>query len=464
MSYRGFLNDHSSISAALYALVDTVAIVAGAILAYLWRFGTLDVAAPYRAPILIAVLLAAIIFPTLGLYDSWRGRHPIDHVRAVTLGWCEAIIGLVILGFLLKESAHYSRLWMGMWSLCTWGLLALGRVAASVILHWLRQRGWNQRRIFLIGNENVAGEVLARVRDYPSSGWNPIAMACMHAPRSARLDGVRTIGYRDSISRLVRRLHVDEVWLCLPLHEQELIHTALWDLRECTATLRLVPDLKGLRLIQQPLAEVLGLPMLNLSMSPMHGINRLVKALEDRLVAIIVLVLTSPLFALLAFGVKLSSPGPVFFRQRRVGWNGKPFTMLKFRSMPIDAERLTGPTWAREEESRATRFGRFLRRTSLDELPQFINVLIGNMSIVGPRPERPYFVEKFKDQIPNYMRKHLVKAGITGWAQIHGWRGNTDLNKRIKYDLYYIEHWSLWLDLKIMVLTVFKGLVHKNAY
>ncbi|HEC05861.1 MAG TPA: exopolysaccharide biosynthesis polyprenyl glycosylphosphotransferase, partial [Thiolapillus brandeum] len=171
----------------------------------------------------------------------------------------------------------------------------------------------------------------------------------------------------------------------------------------------------------------------------------------------------SPLMIVLAIGVKVSSPGPVFYRQERVGRNGKPFEMLKFRSMPIDTEK-NGVQWGGSKDKANTAFGAFIRKVSLDELPQFFNVLIGDMSIVGPRPERTIFVEKFKDEIPDYMKKHMVKAGITGWAQINGWRGDTDLAKRIECDLYYIENWSLWFDLKIIFLTLFKGFVHKNAY
>jgi putative colanic acid biosynthesis UDP-glucose lipid carrier transferase len=168
--------------------------------------------------------------------------------------------------------------------------------------------------------------------------------------------------------------------------------------------------------------------------------------------------------ALIAIGVKLSSPGPVLYRQKRVGWNGREFTMLKFRSMPVEAERESGPVWASKKDDRATPFGAFLRKTSLDELPQLFNVLRGEMSLIGPRPERPVFVEQYKDEVPHYNKKHLVKAGLTGWAQVHGWRGNTCLHTRIEHDLYYIENWSLWLDIKIIVMTIFRGLIHKNAY
>jgi putative colanic acid biosynthesis UDP-glucose lipid carrier transferase len=196
----------------------------------------------------------------------------------------------------------------------------------------------------------------------------------------------------------------------------------------------------------------------------LHGFNRYIKEIVDRLFAFILLFLISPLLLLIAIGVKLSSPGPVFYRQERVGWNNRSFTMLKFRSMPTDAEAGTGAVWARPGEKRATRFGGFLRKTSLDELPQLLNVLKGDMSLVGPRPERPDFVEVFKDQVPNYMKKHMVKAGITGWAQVNGWRGDTDLNRRIEHDLYYIQHWSVWFDLEIALRTVLTGFINKNAY
>jgi putative colanic acid biosynthesis UDP-glucose lipid carrier transferase len=216
--------------------------------------------------------------------------------------------------------------------------------------------------------------------------------------------------------------------------------------------------------MHHPLSEVAGVPVVNISYSAIDGANKLLKSVEDYLMATVLLIFASPLMALIALGVKMSSPGPIFYRQRRVGWNGREFTMLKFRSMPVEAERNTGPIWASELDNRATPFGSFLRKTSLDELPQLFNVLRGEMSLIGPRPERPMFVEQFKDEIPHYNKKHLVKAGVTGWAQVHGWRGNTCLRTRIEYDLYYIENWSLWLDIRIILMTVFKGLVHKNAY
>jgi exopolysaccharide biosynthesis polyprenyl glycosylphosphotransferase len=198
--------------------------------------------------------------------------------------------------------------------------------------------------------------------------------------------------------------------------------------------------------------------------SPLYGWNRLTKRVFDVVFSTAVLVLLAPLMLLVAAAIRLSSPGPVLFRQQRMGLDGQPFTMVKFRTMPVDAEIVTGPVWAREGDPRRTRLGRLLRRLSLDELPQFVNVLRGEMSVVGPRPERPMFVEQFRRTVPGYMLRHKVKSGITGWAQVHGLRGNTSLDERIRYDLEYIEHWSIWLDLRIIALTVGRVLFDRNAY
>jgi putative colanic acid biosynthesis UDP-glucose lipid carrier transferase len=255
---------------------------------------------------------------------------------------------------------------------------------------------------------------------------------------------------------------LDEIWVMLPLGDTQAIERTLHALRHSAASIRLVPDLLTLRLINHGVTEVMGVPMYDVFASPMTGTNRLLKWLEDKVLSLLILTLISPVMVVVALGVKLNSSGPVFYRQERVGLNNRPFNMLKFRSMPVDVEK-DGVHWGGAAEKATTRFGQFIRKTSLDELPQFFNVLLGDMSIVGPRPERPMFVEQFKEEIPDYMKKHLVKAGITGWAQVHGWRGDTDLKTRIEFDLFYIENWSVWLDLKIIFLTVFKGFLNKNA-
>ena len=396
------------------------------------------------------VSIAAILFAALPaeVYRSWRGAQVPAMLAGVAGRWI-GIVALILLWlFVFKASHDFSRIWFMFWSISALLLLWVERLCIYLALRALRRSGFNLRHVALVGAGPAAENLKHRLASSAWSGYT-IALAI-----SGTDEG--------SLSRLSETA-VDEVWLALPLSNEAAIKDALHALRHSTASIRFVPDLFTLRLINHGVTDVLGVPMYDLSITPMTGLNQLVKWLEDKVLSSLILLLISPLMILLALGVKLTSPGPVFYRQERVGLNNKPFHMLKFRSMPVDTER-SGVQWGGSAAKATTAFGQFIRKTSLDELPQFLNVLKGDMSIVGPRPERPMFVEQFKEEIPDYMKKHMVKAGITGWAQVHGWRGDTDLKTRIEYDLYYIENWSLWLDLKIIVMTVFKGFVNKNAY
>ncbi len=329
----------------------------------------------------------------------------------------------------------------------------------------MRSRGLNERRVVIMGAGDLGIKLAETVQQALWTGFRIAGFMDDHAAnKHADIHGIPVLQTPEDMGVYMKTHAIDEVWLALPLRAEARMKEILHDLRHHTISTRFVLDIFGLDLLNHSLTELAGFPVLNICSSPMMGVNRLVKAVEDRIVAAAILLLISPLLLVLAIAVKCSSPGPIFYRQKRVGWNGVEFEMLKFRSMPVNAEASTGPVWATSEDKRATWLGSFLRRTSLDELPQFINVLKGEMSIVGPRPERKVFVDEFKEKIPRYMQKHLVKAGITGWAQVNGWRGNTSLEKRIEYDLYYIEHWSLAFDLKIIFLTIFKGFVNRNAY
>jgi putative colanic acid biosysnthesis UDP-glucose lipid carrier transferase len=273
---------------------------------------------------------------------------------------------------------------------------------------------------------------------------------------------VPVAGEVDQLFRDLDDGSLDQIWIALPLRAEARIRELLERLRRYSVQVRFVPDIFNFTLLHHSMTEIAGLPVINLTESPLEGANLLLKKLEDFFLSLFILLITSPLMLLIAIGVKLSSPGPVFYRQERVTWNGERFHILKFRTMLNGAEA-GGPVWSNRNEARATRFGAFLRRTSLDELPQFLNALRGEMSVVGPRPERPEFVERFKQEIPGYMQKHLVKAGITGWAQVNDFRGDTSLHERIQCDLYYIENWSLWFDLRIIALTVLHIFRSRNA-
>lgn len=325
----------------------------------------------------------------------------------------------------------------------------------------LRRAGLDRRRIIVVGAAEVGAKTLARLSRHKDGEFEVVAYFTDDEPVS---DFKGWQGVESEASSFAAANNIDQVWLAFPFNQADRLEGVLEQFKHSVVDLRLVPDLYGFRLLNHSTSVVAGLSVVNLSMTPMDGVSRFIKDVEDKVVSILVLLAISPLLLVIAVGVKLSSPGPVFFRQERMSWNGRCFKMYKFRSMRNDAEASTGAVWATPDDRRATRFGAFLRRTSLDELPQFFNVLKGDMSIVGPRPERPVFVDRFKDEIPGYMQKHKVKAGITGWAQVNGWRGDTDLQARIEHDLYYIEHWSLLFDIKIIILTVFRGFVHRNAY
>jgi len=290
---------------------------------------------------------------------------------------------------------------------------------------------------------------------------------------AAAWSGIRIVGIvqQDELHAWVNQpesIQPNEIWICMSMSDEVGIRQVLNALRHSFSNIRLVPDVFSFRLVNQGISYSLGMPMFDLSMSPVTGITRIIKSVEDIVLSSIILLLISPIMILIALAIKFTSYGPVLFKQKRLGWNGAEITVYKFRSMYVDTESAQYFKQAQRDDERVTCFGRFLRRTSLDELPQFINVLQGRMSIVGPRPHAIAHNEQFKELVPRYMLRHRVKPGITGWAQIHGFRGKTDtlekMESRVEHDLFYIENMSLWLDMRIIVMTIFKGFVHKNAY
>ena len=260
----------------------------------------------------------------------------------------------------------------------------------------------------------------------------------------------------------------DEVWIALPLKSEKRVNQVLDRLKNSTITIRYIPDIFGFRLLNHSVSEVAGIPVINISSTPMVGIHRFIKAIEDRFIALVIILLISPLLLLISLFIKFTSTGPILFKQMRHGWDGKQIKIYKFRTMLVHSEDNGAVTQAKINDVRITKLGAFLRKTSLDELPQFFNVLQGRMSIVGPRPHAVEHNDYYKEHIDSYMKRHKVKPGITGWAQINGFRGETDtldkMKKRVEYDLFYIENWSVWFDLKIIIKTIFHGFVDKNAY
>ena len=460
----GFLREHALLFSWLLRTFDWLVILISALIAHYLALGTWPPRPQYITAFVLALALFTAIAPSFNLYRNWRGSAKTQELGTIVGVWAMVFLLLALLTFITKS--NISRFWALTW--CSIGLTSLitGRLALRSVLNKMRTLGYNQRHIVILGSGNVGQQVAETLSDSIETGFNLKAFFTNDSGAA----GIKEVSPQLVTGKIkesfdyISRNHVDQVWIAMPISKVKQIQVILKGLSHSTADIRLVPDIFGFQLINQSVSTVAGLPVVNLSLTPMDGANRYIKAFEDKLLAALILLAISPLLAILAIGVKLSSPGPVFYRQERVSWYGKSFYMYKFRSMPVGIENNSGAVWAKAGEKRATPFGAFLRKNSLDELPQFWNVLKGDMSIVGPRPERPVFVDKFKDEIPGYMQKHKVKAGITGWAQIHGWRGDTDLQQRIEHDLHYIENWSLWLDIKIIFMTIFKGFINKNAY
>lgn len=453
---RNILKEHPSFFNALFYVFDWGTILLSGIVAHRIYLGTWFV--PSSVKILgISVLFSALIFPKLGLYRPWRVSSIPDEILALLKSWFLVLVLMFTFLFFIKMGSATSRGWIGLWSILGFSSLAFERISLRLILRSIRQRGLNQRNVVVVGVPGLVEALLEKISKIP---WAGFRIQGFFSIESDYHDGqslsVPFWGDWRKTSSFVQKGGIDEVWIVIPLMEEKKLKSLLHDLRHEVVGIRLFPDFSEIRLLNHSISEIAGFPVVNLSLSPMEGINRYLKGTLDRILSLIFLIFMSPLMLLIAIGVKLSSPGPIFYKQERVGWNGKRFSIIKFRTMPVDLES-KNIQWG-EKGKEPTPFGKVLRKWSLDEFPQFINVLKGEMSIVGPRPERPMFVEKFKDEIPGYMQKHLVKAGITGWAQVNGWRGDTDLTKRIEYDLFYIENWSLLFDVKIILLTVFKVL------
>jgi putative colanic acid biosynthesis UDP-glucose lipid carrier transferase len=465
--FNGLFKQYGHTVILLLRLIDITMLIGAAWVANYFWLRQFAIDQDYRIVIALGILATIIFFEIGQVYRPWRNDAMRGEIARIVRAWVFAIVSVISIVALIR--LHF---WFGSsyrWIL-TWWVLGLvfvltARSLLSQALKLLRARGWSQGRIVLVGLNQMAVAVSRQLNASSWAGLHVIGYVDDRSENRYSLGdfSLPRLGALKDLSSIVTKEAIDEVWIAFP--GESLAERAQYQLRHLPVSIRLVIDCFAFKQSKfLSLNTVAGIPTLDFSVSPLHGVNRYIKEIMDRLIALILLMLISPLLLLIAIGVKLSSKGPVFYRQERVGWNNRSFTMLKFRSMPVDAEAKSGAVWSKPGEKRATRFGGILRKTSLDELPQLINVLKGDMSLVGPRPERPDFVEVFKDQVPNYMKKHMVKAGITGWAQVNGWRGDTDLNRRIEHDLYYIQHWSLWFDLEIALRTVLTGFINKNAY
>jgi len=466
---KGLLKEYSRIISMLIRLMDMLTVLLAGWAAYAFRFNQILLPSSYLAAIAIGILLTPLIFSFFSIYASVRGEGFIRH--CISLLQAISAMGFMLAGlsFFTKSGGEFSRSWFIYWMISILVLSILLRCSLLLFLRYMRARGLNERLVVIVGADDLGMKFADTVQQALWTGFRIIAFMDDHASeKPAMIHHVPVMQTPERLCDYLKQNNVDEIWLALPLSAEKRVKEILFELRHHTITTRLVLDIFGLDLLNHSVTDVAGFPVLNIRSTHMLGMNRFIKAMEDRILAALILVLIFPVFALLALAVKLSSAGPVFFKQRRHGWDGRVINVYKFRTMVIHAEEDNQVTQATMDDKRVTAFGRFLRRSSLDELPQFINVLQGRMSIVGPRPHALAHNERYKDAIHDYMQRHHVKPGITGWAQVNGWRGETDtlikMEKRVEYDLYYINNWSLGFDLKIIFLTFFRGFLNRNAY
>ncbi len=467
------LRKHARFFKSLFFISDLLVLTAVWILSYVLRFHTTLIRPPILGIPEIKLYLQVIplllfiwaIFSFQG--NLYRPRR-IDHFfhEFYELGKCLTFTTIVLITLIyLFRRFEFSRLaFLYFWLFGLIGLFML-RVLLRILLRKVRERGYNLRFALIAGTGPLGQKLLEKIESHPELGIKVIGFLDHNRENIGKMSGnVPILGHYEDLERVVRERVVDIFFIAISIDEygyfEKMIQTVLGDLPE----VKVVPGSYEFLGLRGGPDELDGLPLVSLQGSPLLGWDHIFKRIFDLLLGSVILLAVSPLMILIGFLIKITSEGPVLYRQKRVGLDGQLFNILKFRTMRVNAEEETGPIWATPKDPRRTKIGTLLRKTSLDELPQLFNVLKGEMSLVGPRPERPQFVEEFKTRIPSYMLRHKIKAGMTGWAQINGWRGNTSLEKRIEYDLYYIQNWSIGFDLKILLMTLWKGLFSKSAY
>ena len=443
-------------------IIDPFVVALTGLLSYYIRFDDLQLPPNYGTAILAVFALVILVFSTFDVY-GWRVDEGLRRGLARLVGgWFGIVVTLVILLYATKTGSDYSRQWLGVWSVTAFVGLVLVRFIGIVVMRSLHRRGLVDRRIAIAGAGKLGQEIARRFARAPETGVRVVAFFDDAPELGGRvLEGVPVRGTVDDVQRRLRDDRIDQVWIALPMRAGDRVARLLQELLPRNVKVRFVPDIFGFQLLNHSFTEVVGLPVVNISESPFSGIKGAIKWLEDKTLALVILAVIWPLLAAIAIAVKLESRGPVIFRQRRGGLDNREIVVWKFRTMTIHDENDAGDVpQARRNDPRITRIGAFLRRTSLDELPQFINVLTGEMSIVGPRPHPLWLNDFHRDKIPRYMLRSWIKPGITGWAQVCGWRGETDelwkMEMRVQHDLYYIENWSLGFDLYIILMTFFR--------
>ncbi len=455
----------------LHLILDGIVVAGSYLLAWYFKFGAPWVeevpgltTEQYMMALWFIVPGYVLLYYMMNLYTPKRATlrryEIINIVQANVIG----MIGFVVILYVIKM-IHFSRMLILIFFGINVVLTTVMRSLLRSLLEYFRRKGYNIKYILMIGYSRAAEEYINRVSNNPQWGYVIRGILDDHVPAGTLYRGVKVLGSIDNLEIILPENKLDEIDISLALGDYDKLEKIVSMCEKSGVHTKFIPDYNSLFPANPYTEDVLGLSVVNIRNVPLADpFNKAVKRLFDLIFSILAIILTSPVMLVTALAVKFTSPGPVMFRQERVGLHNKPFMMYKFRSMIVQKKETESKEWTTKDDPRVTKVGRFIRKYSIDELPQFFNVLKGDMSVVGPRPERPQFVEKFKEEIPRYMVKHQVRPGLTGWAQINGYRGDTSIKRRVEHDIYYIENWNLWFDVKIILLTVFRVFIDKNAY
>lgn len=460
----------------LHVLLDAMVIAAAYVLSWYiiigsgWFHAENEVLSPriYLGALVIIVPVYVILYWIFHLFTPKR----VQSRRQEFANICKAnVIGLLLTGLLLYMGAknpylhEFSRMLVGVFFLMNILAETLERNMIRTVLRSMRSKGYNQKHILLIGYSRAAEGYIDRVLANPEWGYQIRGILDDNHERGFEYRGMRVIGDVKMLPDILALNVLDEIAITLSIQEYKNLEEIVSACEKSGVHTKFIPDYNHIIPTRPYTEDLQGLPVINIRHVPLNDLlNATMKRAVDLFGAVFALILFAPIMLVTAILIKLTSKGPVIYSQERVGLHNRPFKMYKFRSMEVQAPAEEKKQWTTPHDPRVTPVGRFIRKTSIDEMPQLFNVLVGNMSLVGPRPERPFFVERFKEEIPRYMIKHQVRPGMTGWAQVNGYRGDTSIKKRIEHDLYYIENWTLGLDFKILFLTFFKGFINKNAY
>ena len=467
------IKDNQKIFNRLLVLIDAVVTALSLILAYLVKFYVFDNGPGIGVlPLSEYVMLLSFIVPIyVFLYYACsvyapkrtvRRRYEIyGIVQANTIG----IVFLIVILYMIIKEINFSRSVMGLFYFFNIGFTSGERLMLRKSLQTIRRRGHNLKHILLVGYSRAAEEYLDRLRDNPQWGYVACGILDDHVPAGTLYKGVKVLGTLGNLEIILPENKLDEIAITLSLKDYDNLEQIVHICEKSGVHTKFIPDYNSMIPSKPYTEDLMGLPVINIRYVPLTNTGNIVlKRIIDILGSLVGIIVTSPIMLISAIAVKCSGSGPVIFKQERVGRHNKSFQMYKFRTMEQQRPEEETKAWTVKDDPRVTCVGKFLRRTSLDELPQLFNILKGDMSLVGPRPERPLFVDKFKEEIPRYMVKHQVRPGLTGWAQVNGLRGDTSIKKRIEYDIYYIENWTFGFDIKIIFMTFFTGFVNKNAY